>query len=82
MAVSHEELEHVADFIMDSFIRDHDQLKASNHDKHFNLDKVRKLSIILYMSYVNYSKHLKSHQGPEDEQVASGCLLKATTIQH
>nr|XP_018667524.1 anaphase-promoting complex subunit 4 isoform X1 [Ciona intestinalis] len=38
--MSSQELEFVADFITDSLIHEHEQLKASGKEKHFNFDKV------------------------------------------
>ena len=42
--MSMKEMEFVSDFIMESFIHEHEQLKMSGKDKHFNLDKVCKLT--------------------------------------
>ncbi|XP_076804200.1 anaphase-promoting complex subunit 4-like [Clavelina lepadiformis] len=38
--MSMKELEFVADFIVESFIHEHEQLKVSGKERHFNLDKV------------------------------------------
>ena len=38
--MSMKEMEFVADFILESFIHEHEQLKLSGKEKHFNLDKV------------------------------------------
>jgi len=45
LQLSQLELEFVADFIMDSFIHEHEQLKKSGQEKHFNLNKVCKFCV-------------------------------------
>ena len=42
--MSMKELEFVADFIVESFIHEHEQLKVSGKERHFNLDKVCKFA--------------------------------------